>query len=264
MHVRPNTRAQGRPPALTCNEARRNLCLLAACSSPQTQGHRFHLTGKVVAIDKAQQRLVVDHQEIPGLMGAMTMSYPIADPRTLDQVAPGDEITADVVVTDGMHLENVVVTGKSSGTAAAPAGAAQQPEAGEQVPDFVLVNQSGRRVSLGQYRGKAVLLTFIYTRCPLPDYCPLMSHNFAQIERRWPRPRTSTRRRTCSASASIRKYDTPEVLYGGTARNILWTTRANRPSTIGSLRRSSNPKGRTSPSSSTCFTARTRGKSRTR
>jgi protein SCO1/2 len=51
------------------------------------------------------------------------------------------------------------------------------------VPDFALVNQDGKRIHLQQYRGKSVLLTFIYTRCPLPDYCPLMTHNFAEIER---------------------------------------------------------------------------------
>ena len=156
-----------------------------ACrSTAPSQERRYHLEGTVVSIDKAQQRLVVDHKEIVGFMGAMTMPYPIADPADLDRLSPGDQITADVVVTpDHIQLKNIVVVKKSDGKSA-PTGAQLQPSEREgPVPDFALVNQDGKRISLRQYRGRSVLLTFIYTRCPLPDYCPLMSHNFAQIEK---------------------------------------------------------------------------------
>ena len=112
------------------------------------------------------------------------MPYPTADPNDLDRLSPGDQITADVVVTpDHIQLKNIVVVKKSDGKSA-PTGAQLPPSEREgPVPDFALVNQDGKRIDLRQYRGSSVLLTFIYTRCPLPDYCPLMSHNFAQIEK---------------------------------------------------------------------------------
>jgi protein SCO1 len=182
-------------------------------NSGQTQGQerRYHLAGTVVSIDKEQQHLIVNHGDIPGFMSAMTMPYPVADPKTLDEVSVGDQITADVVVSNGAaRLENVVVVKK--GTGPTPSGASLKPGGGDQVPDFALLNQNGKRVHLDQYRGKAVLLTFIYTRCPLADYCPLMTHNFAEIEKGLARtPDVYVKTHLLSISFDP-KYDTPEVL----------------------------------------------------
>lgn len=145
---------------------------------------RYHLKGKVVQVDKAQQHLVIDHEEIPGFMGAMTMPYPVADAATLERVSPGDQVTAEVVVGDNqIRLENVVVVKKSDGKSGPPGAQLRPSDKEAPVPDFALVNQDGKRIHLGQYRGKSVLLSFIYTRCPLPDYCPLMTHNFAEIDK---------------------------------------------------------------------------------
>jgi protein SCO1 len=186
----------------------------AACKSGgQGDEKRYHLEGTVVSIDQAQGRLVIDHKEIPGFMGAMTMPYPTADPKDLDRVSPGDQITADVVVGQNrIRLENIVVVKKSDGKSA-PTGAQLAPSEREgPVPDFAFVNEDGKRIHLGQYRGRTVLLTFIYTRCPLPDYCPLVTHNFAEIEkalRKSPGLYDRTHLLTISFDS---KYDTPAVL----------------------------------------------------
>ena len=194
---------------------------LAACgggtgqsqSPTQAQERRYHLAGTVVSIDKEQQHLVINHGDIPGFMSAMTMPYPVADAKTLDLVSVGDQITADVVVSNGAaHLENVVVVKKGTGAQPAPSGASLKPGANDEVPDFALLNQDGKRTHLDQYRGKAVLLTFIYTRCPLPDYCPLMTHNFAQIEKGLAQtPAVYAKTHLLSISFDP-KYDTPDVL----------------------------------------------------
>ena len=187
---------------------------LAACRpTNQSQVRRYRLKGTVVQVDKAQQHLVVDHEEIPGFMGAMTMPYPVVDPQTLEKLSPGDQITADVVVTSNeIHLENVVVVKKSDGKTS-PAGAQLQPsDQNAPVPDFTLVNQDGKRVRLADYRGKSVLLTFIYTRCPLADYCPLMTHNFAEIEKNIEKsPELYAKTHLISISFDS-QYDTPKVL----------------------------------------------------
>jgi protein SCO1/2 len=156
----------------------------AACSkkpAPEPSARRYHLVGKVVSIDVEHNSLNIDGQKIPGFMSAMTMPYPVRDAKTLSSLGPGDEITADVVVTDeGAYLENIVVTKKGSG-GVKPAGARNTPAPGDQVPDFAFVDQDGKQIHLRSYQGHVLLVTFIYTRCPFPDYCPLVSRNFSQI-----------------------------------------------------------------------------------
>ena len=91
------------------------------------------------------------------------------------------------------------------------------PAAGDVVPDFPLLNQSGKKIRLSQFRGKVVLLTFIYTRCPLADYCPKMSRNFAEIDKALASdPALYAKTHLVSISFDP-AYDTPEVLrsYGG-------------------------------------------------
>lgn len=79
----------------------------------QPQAHRYLLKGKVTKVDKPSREILVDHEAIPGFMGAMEMPYPVVDVKSLDSVAVGDEILADLVVTDGHPvLENIVVTKK--------------------------------------------------------------------------------------------------------------------------------------------------------
>src|ERR1700680_61163 len=187
---------------------------LTACrGTNQSQARRYHLKGTVVQVDKAQQHLVVNHEEIPGFMGAMTMPYPVVEAQTLEKVSPGDQITADVVVTpNDIPLENVVVVKKADGKTSPTGAQLQRSDGGAPVSDFTLVNQDGKRIRLAQYRGKSVLLTFIYTRCPLPDYCPLMSHNFAEIERTIEKsPELYAKTHLLSISFDS-QYDTPKVL----------------------------------------------------
>ena len=184
----------------------------SAQQEPQSQAGERHypMEGTVVSVDKAQQHLVIDHKEIPGFMSAMTMPYPVADPHVLDQVQPGDQITADVVASDkGVHLDKVTVVKKGDG---AKPTSQLQPESNQPIPDFTLVNQDGKRIGLHQYQGRAVLLTFIYTRCPLPDYCPLMTHNFAEIDKALAKnPQLYADTHLLSISFDP-KFDTPPVL----------------------------------------------------
>jgi protein SCO1/2 len=158
------------------------LLLLAACHSHTSAAKRYPFTGRVVSIDAQDQSAVIDGAAIPGFMDAMAMTYNIKPAATLSQLAPGDSITAEVVVVEPNYwLENVKVTAHADTVPAASANALHMPAPGEQVPDFSFTNQSGKPISLRQYRGKVLLVTFIYTRCPFPDFCPRMSSNFAEI-----------------------------------------------------------------------------------
>ncbi len=139
----------------------------------QEQVRRYHLKGKIVSIDMQQGLATINHENIPGFMDAMTMPYPVRDAHLLQGLGRGDEITADVVVSDeGAYIENIVVTKKGSGAAEEPTTRFHQPQPGEKVPDFALIDQDGKRIHLASFRGDALLVTFIYTRCPFPNFLP--------------------------------------------------------------------------------------------
>src|SRR5580658_9207174 len=174
------------------------LCALlifsAACNRTPSQpaaanssaAKRYSFKGKVMSVDKNARTANIDNEPIAGFMDPMVMPYTIKPPAMLDQLQPGDTITADVVVqqTDNSYwLENVKVTGHSTDPAAKPTSALHIPSPGDEVPDFNFINQNAQRISLHQYRGQTLLLTLIYTRCPFPDFCPRISHEFAAIDR---------------------------------------------------------------------------------
>jgi protein SCO1/2 len=154
-----------------------------APSSPTAK--RYSLKGRVISVDKNARTANIDNDPIPGFMDSMIMPYTIKPATALDQLQPGDSVTADVVVqTDSTYwLENVQVTGHSQTPAGKPTATVHIPAPGEQVPDFKLINQNGRSISLHQYRGQTLVLTLIYTRCPFPDFCPRVSHEFAAVDR---------------------------------------------------------------------------------
>ena len=189
------------------------LALLSACTSkPANTAKQYALTGKIVSIDKSTQSMVVNAAEIKGFMEAMAMPYIVKDAKELEGLAAGDSITADLVVQGSDYwLENIKVTQK----AGAPPLAKSEfhmPSPGEEVPDFKLVNQSGRHIALAQYRGKTLILTFIYTRCPFPDFCPRVSGQFAELNRQLAAdPKLQAKTHLLSISFDP-KFDTPKVL----------------------------------------------------
>ncbi len=146
----------------------------------------YHLRGKVMNTNAATGEVTVAHEAIPGFMDAMTMPYKLKDPGILSELHPGDEITADLLVPQSGDadpvLDHIVVIAQAKPDYR-PTVIYHVPEPGDQVPDFALRNQDGRAIHLDQFRGKTLLITFIYTRCPLPNFCPLVTHNFAVIDR---------------------------------------------------------------------------------
>ena len=196
-------------------------CLFAAsCNKPAPQKpgattqsgvKRYHLTGRVVSTDKRANSVMIDGDDIPGFMAAMAMPYPVKDATLLDKLSPGDQITADIVVRgDDSWLENVVVTGHS--TPPKPAAELHIPSAGDAVPNFKFINQDNHPISLQQYRGQTLLLTFIYTRCPFPDFCPRLSHQFAEINRQLQADPALDRKTHLLSITFDPAHDTPKVL----------------------------------------------------
>jgi protein SCO1/2 len=171
------------------------LFLLAGCHSGQkppsqpgsSQNFKvYHLRGKVVSTDAAKGEVTLDHEAIPGFMDAMTMPYKLKDAGILGELHPGDVITADLLVSQDpdadVLLDHIVVVAQGKPDYL-PKVIYHVPASGDAVPDFKLRNQDGRPIHLGQFHGKALVITFIYTRCPSPDFCPRVTRNFASLDK---------------------------------------------------------------------------------
>jgi protein SCO1/2 len=163
---------------------------VAACSKAPDQ-RTFTLQGQIQSLDAPRKMVVVKHEEIKGFMPAMTMPYEAEDAKTLDGLAPGDLINAQLVVfSNGAHLTTI----KKVGTAPLekpPADVPNPPASsgfellklGETVPDGTFVDQDSEARTFRAFRGSRVVMTFIYTKCPLPTFCPLMDRHFAALQK---------------------------------------------------------------------------------
>jgi len=179
------------------------------------ENKRYNLRGQVVAKDAAANEITVQHDEIPGFMAAMTMPYKVKDPATVQEVEPGDKIAAEVVVAnDGSDywLEDVRITEESGRKKASSAPSVHRLNVGEHVPNLPLVNQDGKTIHLDDFRGKALLVTFIYTRCPLPNFCPRLSSQFAKIHDDLAKTPDDYRKTHLLTITFDPKYDTAPVL----------------------------------------------------
>jgi protein SCO1/2 len=197
---------------------------LPAChrssKAPTAGAKRYPFTGRVISIDAKDQSALINGDNIPGFMDAMAMSYKIKPPSDLDKLAAGDSISAEVVVTEEEEktgtspdywLENVKVTAHAKAKENS-ATTQRIPAPGDVVPDFSFTNQNGRTVSLKQYHGKVLLVTFIYTRCPFQDFCPRMSSNFAQIYNQLMTDKTLGARARLLSVSFDPEHDKPKVL----------------------------------------------------
>ncbi len=186
---------------------------LTACRSSNEQFRRYTVDGKVLAVNSDKKTLTIAHKEIPGLMGAMTMDYSVNERWVMRAAKPGDHITATLVMDpEGAYLENVTLT--ATGTAIeASTSPLHEPAPGDVPPEFVFSNQDGKQSKLSELRGKPLLITFIYTRCPLPDYCIRMSDNFGRIARQLKQNDPAQYEKLHMLSISIDpEFDSPPVL----------------------------------------------------
>jgi protein SCO1/2 len=154
----------------------------------------YEVKGVLKEIRANGWKALIDHEDIPGYMEAMTMLLDVKDTNDLSAVRPGDSIQFRMLVTetDGW-IDRVRRIGTNSAPASTNAPAAKasdlkfaevkQVEVGDMLPDCILTNQAGRQIRLSDFRGKALAFTFIFTRCPFPVYCPRMNNNLGGAQK---------------------------------------------------------------------------------
>jgi protein SCO1/2 len=148
---------------------------------------RYPLHGQILVVNTAKQELTIKHGDIPNFMPAMTMVYAVASPALMQGREPGETITAVLEVDNfvGRIVEVAHIGQEPLPADANQAGlAAGILDVGDPVPDAAFIDQADRRRSVSEWKGTVTVLTFTYTHCPLPNFCPLMDQNFATLQRR--------------------------------------------------------------------------------
>jgi len=158
--------------------------LVGACSTTPP-AKRYPIQGQILAISTERRELTIAHGDIPGLMPAMTMTYPVSNAKVLDGRTLGELVTGTLEVSESTGR---IVELTHTGSAPLPTGsntaelAAGVLDVGNPIPDTALIDQTNTRRALDEWKGSTTLITFIYTRCPLPNFCPLMDQNFAALQ----------------------------------------------------------------------------------
>src|SRR3954452_1156570 len=192
--------------------------LVCACSGPSDR-KEYRLQGQVLSIAADRKEANIKHEDIKGLMPAMTMPYKVRDAQQFEAVVPGDLIDATlVIVSNEAYLKDVKKVGSAPleqqpGQAAAPSASSgfELLKEGQPVPNVQFVNQDGKQVDFESFKGDAVVVTFIYTKCPMPTFCPLMDRQFTTIQQKLKQQNNDLKVHLLSVSFDPLE-DTPPVL----------------------------------------------------
>jgi protein SCO1 len=189
--------------------------LLAAisCSAPR----RYEMRGQILGVNRDKLEVLVKHDEIVGLMPAMTMPWRVKSANLLDTIGPGDLITSELEVENNQGVITKITKLGTAKPDTPPPAAPAKPgvnyiQPGDAIPDQVLVDQDGRTRTVSEVRsGKALAITFMYTKCPVPTFCPMMDRQFAEAQTLIKDKGLSEKAHLLSVSFDP-TYDTPRVL----------------------------------------------------
>jgi len=182
-----------------------------------TEGNaRSFAVAGVVTAAPADGQVMVAHEAIEGYMPAMTMPFALASGDTVPVMAPGDRVRFTLAVGDGaVRASAFEVIGRDEAVAAALRGSSSSTSSrlrpGDAVPDVSLVTQAGQPFTTSDLRGHVTAVTFIFTRCPMPEFCPLMVKRFQQIQRTITQDRRMSEARLLAVTLDP-AFDTPQVL----------------------------------------------------
>jgi protein SCO1/2 len=194
------------------------LCLALAAPAC-SRSRQYELRGQVVAVDAANAKITIKHEDIRGFMPAMTMPFDVRDRKLLDGREAGELIAATLVVEEnGAYLSAIRRTGMAPLAEAPVPAPSDVQQVGDRAPDAAFLDQQGRARRFSDWRGQVVAVTFIYTRCPLPNFCPLMDRHFREVQRAIADDPALRGRAHLVTISFDPAYDTPTVLASHAAR----------------------------------------------
>ena len=173
------------PPHVTVAIVRTMLTVFVTTSAMLcgcVRSQHYDLRGQVLSVDSGRQEVTIKHEDIRGLMPGMTMPFKVSDPALLNGLEAGDLVQGTLVVKD---YTGYLTTLRRTGHETPPpmeTPAVVTLQTGERVPDVTLIDETGAPRAVADWRGKILVVTFIYTRCPFPDFCPRMDRQFKSVQ----------------------------------------------------------------------------------
>lgn len=211
------------------------------CEEPGS-GRHYEVRGIVREPVSEEGTIMVEHEDVPGLMPSMTMPFAVRDAAEAKDLKPGDGISFTLSVGEGSaFISRIRKIDPASVKLPIPPPRREGADAvvrrlkeGDTWPAFALVDQNGKELKSADLAGNYTLLNFIFTRCAVPDYCPLMTRNFAEIKSALGAYIDAGKVRLLSISFD--PQDTPEVLRQyAKAKEADWTFATGEPSEIDKL-----------------------------
>jgi protein SCO1/2 len=189
---------------------------------PNTSAHTnlqiFQVKGLVKEVNLMEKSVTIKHDEVTGYMPAMTMPFDVRDTNELAGIEPGDPVTFRLLVTDTEGwIDQIRKTGPkrndppTTGTVRLVRDVEPLSE-GDLFPEYQFTNQFGKLFSTKEFQGQALAITFLFTRCPFPNYCPLMTKNFAAVQEKLSSMANGPTNWHLLTLSFDPEYDTPAVL----------------------------------------------------
>jgi protein SCO1/2 len=194
------------------------LVFFALSANAQTNQEIHPAKGVVIEVTPAEKKITIKHDAIPGYMGGMTMPFDVKDANELSGLTPGDPVSFRIVVSGNQGwVDQIRRIGARTNLppTTAPVRTVRQVvelNEGDLLPEYHFTNQLGQAISTSQFKGQALAITFLFTRCPFPNFCPLMANNFDDAQKKLlatPNAPTNWHLLTISFDP---EYDTPAVL----------------------------------------------------
>lgn len=199
-------------------DARPHIANAAPAPTNAAPRQTYQVNGTVIEVQPAEKSVEIQHEDIPGYMQAMTMPFDVKNTNELTGLGPGDRVKFRLIVTtNDAWIEDVHITEKSlSGVPTrGPFRLVRDVEPlniGDALPEYHFTNELGQAVSTRQFKGDAVVLSFLFTRCPYPMYCPLTAGKLADLQRRLTGLTNGPANWHILAVSIDPDYDTPPVL----------------------------------------------------
>jgi protein SCO1/2 len=187
---------------------------------PSEAAQHYETRGVVRGFSPDRSTIEIQHENIPGFMPSMTMPFVARDTKEIADLKAGDAISFRMTVTQkDFWIDHVKKIRREDVDIAepkdTPSGSAERDarlKEGDEMPPFSLTDQNGGRISLDTFRGQPFVLTFVFTRCPVPNFCPRMSNNFEELQTAI-KTGSGTLAKTRLLSITLDPdYDTPKVL----------------------------------------------------
>ena len=190
----------------------------ATAAGPQTNRQIFQVKGVVIEVKPLEKSIKIKHEEVPDYMPAMTMPFEVKDTNELTGIEAGDPVSFRLLVTDTEGwIDHIRKTGPKTNLppTTGPLRFVQNIEPlneGDLLADYQFTNQFGKVFSTKDFRGGALAIEFLFTRCPLPNFCPFLANNFGEVQTQLLALSNAPAKWHLLTLTFDPEFDTPEIL----------------------------------------------------